>query len=786
MNRPARSLSETVAGRLHRWRLWLSALSLVGAVFFLPTINFTQLDNELTSWFSPDDPAYARYERLRDEFGGTRTLIVAIEAPGRERLLSREGFDAIDDITSAIDRVPVVERVVSLATATVVDARPAESADELPWLDVRALFDDLDTETPDAVGRRAIDDELLGGDLISKDGTVAAIIVFFDESRVDDVRAETIETIRGAVAERLPDGFQAFYNGSIEISETYSRITLDNQIKLTPPILVLTALAIYGMFRSWRRTALTLFAVLVSLVWTLGLYSLAGFSYNVLSSIIVPMTVVLAVADDVHIIQHYGEYRRTMSAEAAFKATVAHLFAPILGATATTALGMASLATSDVTAVREFGLGAAIGVSVDFAISMTLVPTLLGWLRPDDRMAPQEAWFKEPLAAVSRFAVRRAGVVAALAGLVAVWAVAGLWRVRVDTNHINFFSASHPLTESARVIDDKLSGIYTYQVLLEGPPESMRDPDVLRRMDALEDELRALEHARKATGLADYVKRVHRELGDGAGERGIPDDSSLIAQELFVFTLADQGRIELAQVAASDFSRSQITVKQTAMSSDLLYDQLQIVERRADEVFEGTPVRATVTGAGHLFATLDTYLVRSQIASFTTAFVTVFGVIFIVFRSWRFGLLAIVPNLFPVLAVFGVMGWFDISLNVATVMLASVALGVVDDDTVHFISRYRRETGRGKTAPEAIEQAATHEGRAALTAAIINSCAFAILAMSEYRPTAWFGGLLALTMIVAFLAEVFILPATITLMPRLFGPDRVRANRVLRARRGDA
>jgi predicted RND superfamily exporter protein len=129
------------------------------------------------------------------------------------------------------------------------------------------------------------------------------------------------------------------------------------------------------------------------------------------------------------------------------------------------------------------------------------------------------------------------------------------------------------------------------------------------------------------------------------------------------------------------------------------------------------------------------------------------------------------------LAVFGVMGWLDISLNVATVMLASVALGVVDDDTIHFISRYRLETRQGRTALEAIRLATAHEGRAALTTAVINSAAFGVLALSEYRPTAWFGGLLALTMVVAFLAEIFILPAAITLLPRLFGPDRVHARR---------
>jgi predicted RND superfamily exporter protein len=186
-----------------------------------------------------------------------------------------------------------------------------------------------------------------------------------------------------------------------------------------------------------------------------------------------------------------------------------------------------------------------------------------------------------------------------------------------------------------------------------------------------------------------------------------------------------------------------------------------------------------------LFATLDHYLVTSQIGSFATAFITVFAVIFLVFRSWRFGLLAIVPNLFPVLAVFGVMGWLDISLNVATVMLASVALGVVDDDTIHFVSRYRKETARGAATDDAIATATAHEGRAALTTAIINSCAFAVLGLSEYRPTAWFGGLLALTMAVAFLAEIFVLPATIKLMPGLFSTESLRAATGLgRARAG--
>ena len=154
-----------------------------------------------------------------------------------------------------------------------------------------------------------------------------------------------------------------------------------------------------------------------------------------------------------------------------------------------------------------------------------------------------------------------------------------------------------------------------------------------------------------------------------------------------------------------------------------------------------------------------------------------FAVIFVIFRSARFGFLTIAPNVLPVLAVLGVMGYLGISMNIATVMVASVALGVVDDDTIHFINRYRKEVAAGATTDEAIEIATVHEGRASLTTAVINSLGFGVLLLSEYKPTAWFGGLLGLTMAVAFLAEVFILPATIKLLPGVFGAESLRRGR---------
>jgi predicted RND superfamily exporter protein len=372
--------------------------------------------------------------------------------------------------------------------------------------------------------------------------------------------------------------------------------------------------------------------------------------------------------------------------------------------------------------------------------------------------------------AVAGFSVGHAKPVLAVALVAAVIATAGISRLRVDTNHINFFAEEHPLHRSADVVDRYLSGIYSFNILLEGPPDSMKRPETLHRMERLRQDLQRLPFVRKVVSLADYVKRVNRELHDGAREAAVvPASADAVAQELFLFGLSDDGRVELERMVASDYSRAQMSVKLASMSSDLVFEQINRAEELAAAAFAGSDVTVTVTGAGRIFATLDHYLVVSQLSSFATAFVTVFAVIFIVFRSARYGLLGVIANAVPVLAVLGLMGWMDISLNVATVMVASVALGIVDDDTIHFINRYRRETARGASSPSAIELATIHEGRASLTTAIVNSLGFGLMVFSAYRPTAWFGGLLALTMAVAFVAEVFVVPAVITLLPRIYG-----------------
>src|SRR5688500_2979357 len=506
-------MSARIAELIYRFRIPLSAAILLGFVAMLPLTNVTAIDNDISMWISRDDPIYRTYERFRQEFGGQRTLLIALRS---ERLFTPESLAFVRQVTDDIDRVDTVDRVHSLSTANIVATLPA-SADDEGGIEVQPLLGELiDQKAATRVRERVLADRLLRGDLVSEDGTVTAIIVTFDEDRIDDVRGDVIDRIHRLIDTRLPQGMEAHYNGSLEISETYNKVTQSNLRNLTPPILLLTIGALFFMFRSWRLTLLVMGAVVVSFVWTMGLYVLMGFSYNVLASMLPPLVMILAIADDVHIVQHFNhELRASGSKERAFKSSVQHLLVPLLGASGTTALGLLSLATSDIAAVRSFGIGAAVGVMVDFVLSLVFVPTLLMMLKPETGIAPQERYLLAPMQRVARFSVGYAKPVLALTVIVLAASTTGIAKLRVDTNHVNFFADDHPLHQSADIIDRQLAGIYSFNILVEGEPGSMKSPAALQRMEQLRVRLEKLQFVRKVTSLADYVKRVNRELNGG-------------------------------------------------------------------------------------------------------------------------------------------------------------------------------------------------------------------------------------------------------------------------------
>jgi predicted RND superfamily exporter protein len=429
-------------------------------------------------------------------------------------------------------------------------------------------------------------------------------------------------------------------------------------------------------------------------------------------------------------------------------------------------------------AVRHFGIAAAIGVMADMVVSFDLVPLMLRHFPIRSALAPSGDKMGRRLSDISRALAPRSRTVLLAAALLAALSVAGIFRLRASTNHIAFFPKSSPIRQSAGLIDDKLAGVYSFEIVLAGEPDTFKDPDLLRRIDHVVHRIKQYPDIPHAVSFLDGLKKIHRALaGTEAEAEGsdLPGSVEGVAQSVFLYGLSDAGRFDLRSYLTSDFSRMRIWVKMRSRDSEELFAQIQDVEEMVEEELAADRafgLDTFVTGVGRLFFALDVYLMESQLQSFATAFITVFGVIFIVLRSWRYGLLSIIPNLIPIAVILGIMGWLGITLNVATVMVASVALGVIDDDTVHFIMRFRREIRLGADPDRAIDIAIETAGGAALLAALINALAFGIMATCPNKPIAYWGWLMSVTMFVAFLSEIILLPAVL----RVAGPFLAKAD----------
>ncbi len=749
---------ETLAGLIYRFRVWLFAAVVALAVLFAACIRF-EMNNDLDAWFAEDDPVSRDYRLFGDTFEGGDSLIVGVES---DRLFTRENLSYIAAKTSELGSVPRVRRVVSLANSNRVRGT-AEG------IDVRPLLDDIDHTPGEELKRQALQDELFSDYLVSRDGRMSALFVVFDEVPAADVAA-TIERVHSVMERGRPDGLDVFLSGGLMVSNEFIKATRKNQTVL-PALGVLIGLsAIFALFRSLSRIVLISLVIALSLCLTLGFHTLLGQTYNPISGMIIPLIVILSLSNSIHMIEYYDELRGTKDVRSSFVAMVRYITVPCFIASVTTTLGLLSLTTSPIKAVKEFGLTSGAGIMFSFAVSVLVVPFLLT-VTPAPRRVVHRYWGRA-LGGVSRLNDRHHYLILGASSLLAVFACAGLLRVTIDSNELDWFPRDSELRRNALKFDRALSGIGNIELVLTDGTDMLLDPGVLSRVDELSRRIERLEGVRKVISLADYVKAVNRTLneGDQAAFR-VPESHDLIAQEVLLFSMSETGREEIERFANLDWSVGRVSIRLQYASSAEVRRLVARIRSMVGELFPDGRVKVGMTGFSYIFSMIDKYIVDSQIRSFSLAFVLVFGVMFVVMWSVRYGLLAVVPNVLPILLIVGIMGWAGITLNVGTVMIASVALGIAVDDTTHFISRFRKEyDAAGVTFARALRQAMIRVGRAMVFTSVIAVCGFSVVLASEFQPARDFGILLSLTLVIALACDMFLLPSMMIVLRRWLVP----------------
>ncbi len=718
-----------------------------------------EFDASIEAWFLDDDPDLIAYHRFLEHFDTDQMILVAWDDPS---LFTPEGLAFVRDLTEALGELDHVQSAVSLATARQLVATPGVIAVE-PLIDWDAPPD------PEDLRDRVLGDDLYVGKLVSADGRVPAVVLWVDnlieEQGAKTDLAHAVEAVGEPFAARR--GVDFAYAGPTMLDEAFFEYTARDLKTVFPAMLVVIVVAILALFGSPAALILPIAVVSLACLWITGGLALFGGRITAVSSAVYPLVLGVGIASAVHITSRYLLLRKDgLEAQEASERALRGLLAPCFFTAATTVAGLASLQTATLGPVRQFGVQAAAGVAAAFLLTFALGPWILprigGRALKESRGARA---LDACLAGAGRFALGRPRVVLVVSAVLLVTTLAGLAHLTIGSNVLNYFRDDAPVRTDLLLVDAALDGTTTLEILVEGAePDVLKDPELLEGMRRVQDYVGPLTGVGATVSLADYLMEVRRAArGGDEAERRLPANRREAAQLLMMLDDSE----DLERLVDFDFQRGRITATVKMSIVEQLASDVPEIEAAVKGMFE-PPTKVSLTGTSKLIHNMQTYLLESQIRSLSLAFVTVLFALMIALRSVRLGLFSMIPNVLPIGMVLGLMGWTGIGLDPGTVMCGAVALGLVVDDTVHFLHHFRAEITAGASLEDAVHATLQATGRALVATTIILVAGFWVLTTASFRPNIYFGLLSGAAIGFALVADLVTLPAALAVVrPKL-------------------
>lgn len=540
----------------------------------------------------------------------------------------------------------------------------------------------------------------------------------------------------------FPGDEKVYFAGLGLLFDTLNRISAEDGTLLGGISYLIIILFLIFKLRDVRQVVISLLIVSLNLVVCLGIFGAAGKGINMVTMILPTLVITYSICDIVHFYHHVDiAHSKGHKAQALFSGIFSHIPIPCALTSITTAIGFLSLAVSPVPVVRDLGLFAAIFVMATYVITMLVFTTFFRFItaRPDynrrqkirypGRRTALPRWFGLLLLKKSAFILILSAVLFLVAG-------AGILKLEVDTYSIQFLKANHPVRMDSDAIEELYGNYVPLEILVDFGDGGMTDEALVeldRFVRQVKDDL-----------LADNAFTVFNLYGT----EKLPHTRRL-AENLLKRISADKRK----QWISAGNNRLRISF-QIRMASARGF------AKTIREIREQTDLTLKTAGYVPLYINMMQYISHTQLTSFLIAFASIFLIIFIISRSWKTGLAALGANLFPLTIVLGIMGWAGIRLDIATSTIAAVSLGIIVDDTIHFIFAYNRATERRVTG--ALDTA----GRAIFSTSLILFAGFVVMAFAQVKSIALFGLFTALMILLACCGDLVILPAILNVLQK--------------------
>ncbi|TNF99700.1 MAG: cyclic nucleotide-binding domain-containing protein [Gammaproteobacteria bacterium] len=739
-------------------RPWLVLLLLT----IVTVIATTQLDKlriniSAEGMMVKDDPARTFYEENQQIFGSDSPTIILLRDPN---LFDQNNLKAIQDTVKRIEKLPFVSHTLSLFSIKNIKSVDGE-------IRTQGFFDQLpeSREQAKAIQDEALINPLIADNLLSTDGTSMAINVYLD--KVDsnpDFDRLAVQGIDDALHPLVDKLEQAFQIGSPYVRQSITHKIREDQKRILPVSLIALILTLAFALRYVQGSLIPLLTAGVSIVWTLAFMAVLDIPINVMTSIVPALLIIIGSTEDVHMISEYLVSRRFgMPRKQALESMGKKMGTAILLTFITTYLGFLSITTNNIGLLQQFGFVASTGLLINFLVTTLMVPALLRLLDHRKTFPPaKDEGISASLVSYLFWKVRKHQKIsiAALAAIT-ITAVYGATLIRVNNNPMGYFNDEETLKIRATTLENSLSGMQTFSVVVSsGIDGTFHQVKYLEELEALQKHIESTGLFDKSFSFADYLGLVNIIMEEDM-ESGIylPESDDLVREYLYFIKFKD-----IKDYVTEDFNRARIIVRHHIHSSYELDDALQEIQKYIDTEMD-PGLNATITGESVLTNKAADYMASGQARSLLLMIIVIWAIISLLFVNSKAGLTAIIPNLFPIVVLFGVMGFLNISLDTGTAMVAAIALGICVDDTTHFMVRYHHNSRRIEDTDEALDMTVREEATPIVATSVALALGFGVLAFSGFPPVVYFGLLSAMVMILALMATFIITPLLLSNTP---------------------
>jgi len=441
----------------------------------------------------------------------------------------------------------------------------------------------------------------------------------------------------------------------------------------------------------------------------------------------------------------------------------------------TTAGGLLSFISAKLPPIMSLGIFAAIGVMIALMFSLVLLPSLLVILPIKHKASsktlnePSTTWIDKCLKSVSSFAYRYPWFIVTGCILLTIISVMGASKLHFSHNTLSWFPEEHPLRQAVQTMDKQLKGSGTIEVLIDTQKENgLYSPEVMNRLQEIQDYAVTIQSQNisiaSANSVVDILKKIHQSLNENHPDfYAVPQDREMIAQELLLFE--NSGTDDLEPWVDSQFSVARMTLKVPQADARYYNELLVQLEQKLQSTFQGY-AKITITGSTTLVTTTMFNLIETMISSYLSAGIIITLLMIITMANVKIGLLSMIPNVLPVLVGLGVMGFLGIPLDVSTILVGSIAMGIAVDDTIHFMHHFQRYYQKTGEVQQAIQLTLNTSGRALIYTSIVLSLGFFVFMMASLSNISNFGLITGITILAALLSDLLIAPALVTLLYR--------------------